>query len=179
VEYALTRQQPNGWFADNCLSDPRQPLLHTIAYALRGILEVGIELQTDRYVSAVRIAADALMSLQRPDGSLAGRFDKEWEPTVRYSCLTGNVQMGTVWARLYDVTGNSRYLQALSRVNRFTRSVQWVGTGNPGLDGGISGSFPLHGRYGRFEVLNWAVKFFADAQMMEMERMATPTRRPQ
>ena len=44
-----------------------------------------------------------------------------------------------------------------------------LGTGNPGLDGGISGAFPLHGRYGRFEVLNWAVKFFADSLMMEAD----------
>jgi hypothetical protein len=74
-----------------------------------------------------------------------------------------------VWAGLYRTTGDEKYLQALVKANHFTRSVQWLGTGNPGLDGGISGSFPLHGRYGRFEVLNWAVKFFADSLMMEAD----------
>jgi uncharacterized protein YyaL (SSP411 family) len=169
VEHALTQQQPNGWFANNCLWDPTRPLLHTIAYSLRGILEIGLALGNDAYVSAARKAADALIGRQRPDGSLAGRFDHAWQPAVGYSCLTGNVQMGTVWAGLYRTTGDEKYLQALVKANHFTRSVQWLGTGNPGLDGGISGSFPLHGRYGRFEVLNWAVKFFADSLMMEAD----------
>ena len=174
VEYALTQQLPNGWFENNCLWDPARPLLHTIAYALRGVLEIGMALDIPRYVNAVKPAADALIARQRPDGSLAGRFDRDWQPTVDYSCLTGNVQMGTVWAGLYRVTGEQKYLDALARANAFTRSVQWMGTGNPGLDGGISGSFPLHGRYGRFEVLNWAVKFFADSLMLEADVRQLP-----
>jgi uncharacterized protein YyaL (SSP411 family) len=169
VEYALTHQQPNGWFANNCLSDATQPLLHTIAYSLRGILEIGMALGNQDYVARVRKAADVLLSRQRPDGSLAGRFNGNWQPTVSYSCLTGNAQMGTVWAGLYRSTGDARYLGALAAANRFTESVQWIGTGNPGLDGGISGSFPLHGHYGRFEVLNWATKFFADSLMLEAD----------
>jgi hypothetical protein len=169
IEYALTQQQPNGWLASNCLWDPARPLLHTIAYSLRGMLEAGIMLDEERYISAARTAADALLAQQEPDGRLAGRFDCDWQPAVAFSCLTGNVQMGTVWARLYDVTGDEKYRAALARANRFTRSVQWLGMGHPGLDGGISGSFPLHGGYGRFEVLNWAVKFFADSLMMEAD----------
>jgi hypothetical protein len=79
---------------------------------------------------------------------------------------------------LYRLTADAKYLEGLSRANRFTQSVQFAGTGNPGLDGGISGSFPLHGNYGRFEILNWAVKFFADSLMMEAAaKRATPTGR--
>jgi uncharacterized protein YyaL (SSP411 family) len=169
IEYALTQQRANGWFASNCLSDPARPLLHTIAYSLRGVLEIGIAARNDRYISAARTAADALLRCQRADGSLPGRLDHEWQPAANFSCLTGNVQMGTVWARLYELTGDGKYLEGLIRANAFTRSVQWQGTGNPALDGAISGSFPLHGRYGRFEVLNWAVKFFADSLMLEAD----------
>jgi len=39
VDWALTKQQPNGWFASNCLDDPDLPLSHTIGYVLRGLLE--------------------------------------------------------------------------------------------------------------------------------------------
>jgi hypothetical protein len=178
VEWALTQQQPNGWFANNCLWDASRPLLHTIAYSLRGILEIGMAIDNPVFIAAARKGADALLERQRPDGSLAGRFDAEWRPAVAYSCLTGNVQMGTVWAGLYRLTADPKYLEGLSRANRFTQSVQFAGTGNPGLDGGISGSFPLHGNYGRFEILNWAVKFFADSLMMEAAaRRTTPTGR--
>jgi hypothetical protein len=178
VEFALTEQLPNGWLKNNCLWDPVRPLLHTIAYALRGILEIGLAVGSQRFVEAARTAADALLLRQREDGGLAARFTSDWEPAVRFSCLTGNVQMGTVWAGLYRHTGDEKYLRALSKANRFTQSVQWLGTGNPGLDGGVSGAFPLHGRYGRFEVLNWAVKFFVDALLLEADIVQGSPRMP-
>ena len=169
VEYALTEQTETGWFRNNCLYDPQRPLVHTIAYALRGILEIGIAVQEPRFIAAARKAADALLPRQREDGSLAGRYTEKWEPAVDFSCLTGNAQMGTVWARLYHITKEDKYLAALSKANQYTRTVQFLGTGNPGLDGGISGAFPLHGRYNRFQILNWAVKFFADSTMFEQD----------
>ncbi len=167
VEFALTEQAPNGWFRHNCLYDPDRPLLHTIAYALRGILEVGRALGEERYVQAARRGADAVLAQQAPDGRLAGRFDDQWRPAVKWSCLTGNAQMAVIWGLLFEMTGDADYLRGLTKANAFLRSVQWLGTGRAGLDGGIAGSYPLHGAYGRFEVLNWAVKFFADALMME------------
>lgn len=173
IEFALREQLPNGWFRNNCLFDPNRPLLHTIAYSLRGILEVGMALNNRTYIDAARRAADALLARQREDGSLAGRFDAEWQPAVSYSCLTGNAQIAIVWGRLFQATGERKYLEGLVKANRFLRLVQWLGTGNPGLDGGISGSYPLHGRYGRFAVLNWGVKFFADSLMLEASILET------
>jgi uncharacterized protein YyaL (SSP411 family) len=167
VDFALTEQLPNGWFKNNCLYDPSRPLLHTIAYSLRGILEIGLAGDRPRYVAAAQKAADALFAAQDEDGRLAGRFDDRWNGAMEWSCLTGNAQMGTVWARLYQATGDRKYFTGLARANRFLRRVQWLGTGNPGLDGGINGSDPINGRYGPYEVLNWAVKFFADSLMFE------------
>lgn len=167
VEHSLTQQLPNGWFRNNCLSDSTQPLVHTIAYALRGVLEVGIARNDARFIAAAQRGADGILARQRADGSLAGRYNERWEATVDFSCLTGNAQMGTVWGRLYGLTRDVKYRQALERVNRYLRTVQWMGTGNSALDGAISGSFPLHGGYNAFQVLNWAVKFFADSLMFE------------
>jgi uncharacterized protein YyaL (SSP411 family) len=167
IDFALGEQLPNGWFRNNCLNDPDRPLLHTIAYTLEGMVEAGISLGEARYISAVRKAADELLARLEPDGRLAGRFDRRWEPAANYCCLTGNAQMGIVWGRLYQATGDDRYVTGMRRTNEFLRKLQWMGTGNPDLEGGISGSFPLHGRYGSFEILNWAVKFFVDSMMLE------------
>lgn len=134
IEFALGEQLPKGWFKNNCLNNPNRPLPHPIAYALRGVLEAGIALHNSVYISAVRQAADALLAKQREDGSLAGRFNDRWEPAVEYSCLTGNAQMGTVWGRLYQVTGDGKYLNGMAKANRFLKRVQWLGTGNPSLD---------------------------------------------
>ena len=41
AEYTLRFQRPNGWFENCCLTDPEQPLLHTIAYTMQGLLGIG------------------------------------------------------------------------------------------------------------------------------------------
>lgn len=168
IEFSLLQQRENGWFESNCLRDPAQPLLHTIAYAIRGVLESGILLRDERYIASARKAADALLERQRTDGSLAGCFDRQWQPTVSWSCLTGDAQTAGIWGRLYQHTGEARYREGMMRANSYLRSVQLLETDNPDLYGGIAGSEPLHGPYGRFEILNWAVKFFADSLMLEL-----------
>jgi uncharacterized protein YyaL (SSP411 family) len=168
IEFALGQQLENGWFKSNCLNDPSKPLLHTIAYCIRGILESGVLLGNQAYIEKAKKAADALISRQRPDGSLAGRFNEKWEPTASWSCLTGDAQISINWSRLFQITGDPRYWEPVRKVNNYLKRVQVMGTGNPGLDGGIAGSDPIDGQYGRFEILNWAVKFFMDALMLEL-----------
>jgi len=41
--------------------------------------------------------------------------------------------------------------------------------GPPETRGGIKGSFPIFGQYGTYQYLNWACKFFVDANMLERE----------
>jgi hypothetical protein len=171
VEFALGQQLENGWFRSNCLNDPSQPLLHTIAYCIRGIMEIGALTKNQTYISRARRAADAVLARQRPDGSLAGRFNERWEPAVSWRCLTGEAQMAGIWGRLYQLTGTPGYLEGMRKANAALRKVQFLRTDEPGLYGGISGSEPIHGAYGRFEILNWAVKFFLDAQMLERSLM--------
>lgn len=168
LEFALRHQQPNGWLSYNCLSDEKRPLVHTIAYSLRGFLESGLLLQQERYVAASQKAADALLARQRRNGSLAGRYDSEWRPAARWSCLTGNSQMAIIWLRLFRVTGDSKYLHAARRINRFQMSVQNLQATDPGIRGGIKGSYPIYGGYGTYEFLNWGTKFLADALMLEL-----------
>jgi hypothetical protein len=168
IEFSLRQQLENGWFRDNCLWDPDRPVLHTIAYCIRGILETGICTGNWRYIEAARIAAEALLARQRTDGSLSGRFDSEWAPAASWSCLTGDAQTSIIWGRLYQETREPKFLEGMKRINRYLRKAQFTRTGNPGLFGGIAGSAPIHGKYGRFEVLSWAVKFFMDALMLEM-----------
>jgi hypothetical protein len=39
--------------------------------------------------------------------------------------------------------------------------------GPPDVRGGVKGSFPVDGAYGPYEYLNWACKFFVDANLLE------------
>ena len=172
IEFALRQQLTNGWFKNNCLFDAARPLLHTIAYCIRGILEVGAAEKNDKYISAARKAASALADKQEHDGGLPARFDSNWEPTVRYSCLTGDAQIEVIWSRLYQITGDQKFLDAMLRANNYLKKRQLWQPDIPDIHGGICGSFPIHGRYGKFEVLSWAVKFFVDALLLEKSILA-------
>ncbi len=167
LDFALTRQQENGWFAECCLADDTRPLLHTIAYTMEGFLEAGVLLHTPRYIEAARRAAAALLPTVRPDGSLSGCFDAEWNPAASWSCLTGNAQTAIVWLRLFQLGGPREYLDAAGRVTRFLMSTQDLTSGDAGIRGGIKGAHPVWGAYAPYEYPNWAAKFFVDALMLE------------
>jgi hypothetical protein len=135
---------------------------------MEGLLEGGCLLGDDRFQQAARQSADALLSRQRGDGSLAGRFDAAWNESAGWNCLTGDAQTAIVWVRLYETTGEERYLRAAQRMNRYLSSTQDLSSPDHGIRGGIKGSQPIWGEYGSYEYLNWAAKFFADAVMLEL-----------
>lgn len=157
------RQASNGWFPDCCLTDPARPLLHTLAYTTRGLLEGGRVLGDPVISAAGARAAEALLGCVREDGWMAGRFAPDWSPAVTWSCLTGNAQMANNWMRLHVLTGEARWLAPVPRVLAWLKTTQNRTSPDPGLRGGIKGSAPLSGDYGRHEILNWATKYFADA----------------
>jgi hypothetical protein len=167
LDWALTRQKSNGWFFDNCLDDPAHPLVHTIAYATQGLLEAGLLLGEDRYVSSAIRTAETMAQLLRSDGALAGRYDEDWRPAVSWSCLTGNMQMSIVWSRLHQTSLAPKLRSAAECINAFNRRLHDWHSSCDGCRGGVKGSFPIYGNYGRFEYLNWAAKFTIDALLRE------------
>lgn len=156
-------QHKSGWFPGCCLNDPVRPLLHTIAYTVRGLIEGGRVLEDPALVRAGSLAATVLRDRVRSDGSMPGRFDRNWDGAASWSCLTGQAQMANVWLRLAEITGDSSWLEPVPTVLEFLKRTQNRNTSDPGLRGGIKGSWPLRGGYGRYEILNWATKFFLDA----------------
>jgi hypothetical protein len=168
VGWALHKQQQNGWVADCCLIQSDQPLTHTLGYYLRGVVEAHRLCGEGRFLQAAQRTADALMLVQRPDGSLAGRFRADWKPAVRWVCLTGISQIAESWFYLFETTGDRRYLTAALKGNAFVRRTIRL-DGPLDTRGGVKGSHPVDGGYGEFEYLNWAAKFTIDANVKELE----------
>jgi uncharacterized protein YyaL (SSP411 family) len=156
-------QHRSGWFPDCCLSDPVRPLLHTQAYTIRGLLEGGRVLEDESLLSSASLGAEGLAQAVRPGGWMAGRHTVGWKDAVSWSCLTGQAQMANVWLRLYFSSGDTRWLQPVGSVLSFLKSTQNLRSGASGVHGGVQGSFPIWGGYGRYEILSWATKFLADA----------------
>ncbi|HVH66988.1 MAG TPA: hypothetical protein VM716_03900 [Gemmatimonadales bacterium] len=169
---AAELQAPNGWLPFCCLSDPQQPLLHTLAYAIRGLVEGGRVVGDSTLVRAAERAARPLVAAVRADGWMPGRYRADWSPAVRWSCLTGQAQMANNWIRLAEITGDPQWLEPVPTVLSFLKRTQNRHSSEPGVRGGIKGSWPVGGDYGPYEVLNWATKFFADA-LMRHEAMQT------
>ncbi len=168
VRWASSLQHDNGWFPRCCLTNHAQPLTHTLGYALRGIIEVYRVTQDAALLKSARKCADGLTSAMRADGSLPGRLDSNWQGTVAWACLTGNVQIAICWLALFRETGSAAYREAACASNRFVRSTIRV-DGPLAIRGGVKGSFPIEGWYGKYQYLNWAGKFFVDSNLLEQD----------
>ncbi len=187
-EWALRQQTESGWYRSNGFTAQQVPFTHTIAYAIRGLLEGGALLKDERFVASAGKAAAALAERQRSDGWLAGTYDDGWTPRASYCCLTGVAQMALNWQRLQHLDSgdgaadrttpapspSERWQPHIDRALDYLKRRQRLpGDGTP-QDGSIAGSFPIWGGYSRFEFPNWATKFYADALMMEMTDLVIP-----
>lgn len=166
VRWALSQACDNGWLENNDLEDNERPLTHTIAYAIRGILEVGLCTGEQNFVSAAEKMARAVASAQRPDGALPGRLDRNWKAAANWSCLTGNAQMAIIWLRLFQHRGDRHWRDSAEHAIRFVQQTQDCTSGNPDIRGAIAGSTPFRAPYMRYRYPNWAAKFFIDAVLL-------------
>src|SRR4029077_10230210 len=128
-----------GWFANCCLSDPVNPLTHTLGYVLRGLI-AGYEFSGDpKILGEIRRAAEGVLTALRPDGFLPGRLDSRWQGKVSWAWLTGTVQMAACWLLLYRATGDVRFRDAGFIANRYVRSTVRF-DGPPETRGAVKGS---------------------------------------
>jgi len=169
LDWALSRQTDSGWFANNAFQHGKAPFTHTIAYAIRGLLESGLLVKDARYVDAALKASTGVANCQREDGWLGGTLGDDWKSGDSYCCLTGLAQMCIVWSRLRDEAGAKEFEGNIVAGIRFLKSSQRLGDAADEVRGAIAGSLPIWGAYSRFEFPNWAAKFFADALMLNME----------
>jgi hypothetical protein len=169
VQWALTQMHSNGWLENNDLEDNERPLTHTIAYATRGILEVGLIADNSTFVETAGQIARAVAHSQRRDGALPGRLDSTWQAAVRWTCVTGNAQMAIIWQRLAAETGDPSWKTAAENAIRFNLSILDLTASDEGVRGGVSGSHPRSGGYMKHRYPNWAAKFFMDALMLQLE----------
>ena len=174
LDWALTQQMPSGWFRTNAFVPTRDPFTHTIAYAIRGFIEVGAVLGEERYLAAARLAAGGILERQRDDGWLAGTYADGWRPSASYACVTGVAQMALCWQRLHQHDGDARWQVAARKAIGYVKTTQRLDDPDLIVRGAIPGSSPIWGAYSRFEFPNWAAKFFADALLMDLTGKALP-----
>jgi hypothetical protein len=167
VDWALGDQHPNGWLGKCCLTDPKNPLTHTLGYGLRGIVEAYLATREARFLEAACRTADGVMGAFGSDGRLPGRLNDRWQPAADWVCLTGTSQIAESLLLLSGPAKRDDYKRVARTANRFVRRTMVV-EGPPEIRGAVKGSFPIDGWYGKWQYLNWASKFTIDANRAEL-----------
>jgi len=168
VGWALRHQRPNGWFDKCCLSRPDAPLTHTLGYALRGLVEAYWFTREAELLEACLRTADGILAAIGLDGRLPGRLDQDWRGVVPWVCLTGSAQIAECLFLLSQMTKTTKYIEKARSANAYVRRTIKM-NGSSAVRGGVKGSFPVDGDYGRWQYLNWACKFMIDANRAELQ----------
>lgn len=168
VGWALSKMQANGWPECCCLTDPMQPLTHTLGYYLKGLVEAHRLTGRPDILEAATRMAYGLQSAHREDGALPGRLNRNWKGVVRWTCLTGNVQIADSWFYVANALGDPTLAETAMQANAFVRRTIRLEGPEP-VRGGVKGSFPVNGDYGKFEFLSWAAKFTIDSCLTEQK----------
>jgi hypothetical protein len=167
IEWALTKCNIYGWYED-CgaeISLMSSPWTHFIAYATEGILTCGIKFRNQDFILSAKKTMDALLDRLNVDGWIKGSYDEKWKSIDRYSCLVGDAQIALNWLKLFEITHSREYLDGAIILNQYLKSTQRLYDLNKGIQGGIKGSHPIHGKYNHHRYINWAAKYFADLQI--------------
>lgn len=163
----LATQNDRGWFANCSLDDDvGSALLHTVAYTIDGLLDMGKALGENEFNTAAIAALDGVLNQLGERGYLPGRFDERWQPTVDWACLTGIAQIGIVAAKVHRQTGDVRYLQAAGKMREYLKARQNNLSDDFSGRGALWGSWPVSGGFAPYQAINWAAKYFADLLMI-------------
>jgi hypothetical protein len=97
---------------------------------------------------------------------LAGRYDSDWNPTLKSTCVTGDAQISLCWMDVYRITNNTRFLNAALKMNDFLKAIQLFLPGTF-IHGALPQSYPFWGDYGPYKINSWGIKYYIDALIDE------------
>jgi hypothetical protein len=150
IEWVLAQANKEGWFRCMGFDPDGDPLTHTIAYTLRGLIESWRYLAGPLKDESLRLsssAAEGIMMMyerRKPSPDLSPRqlpaeLGEKWRPKARYSCVTGNAQMAIVWMKLYRMNNDARYLNAALKILDQVKASQSLRSSNGGVRGAVPG----------------------------------------
>lgn len=180
INWILSQMDGDSWINYMGFSGEDDPLTHTIAYTIQGLLESSAFITGEKRQQVISLvqnmAEKAMHTYERdkynPYGDpmfLSATLNRKWHRTSSYSCLTGNAQLAIVWLRLYEMFDDARLLNASLKIIDQLKSVQDISTHRREIFGGVPGSYPIWGQYMKLMYPNWAAKYFADALMLQMK----------
>lgn len=136
---------------------------HTIAYTLRGFLEMGALLNDVTYIQVVTDAMEVLRLDRQKRKKIAGSYNDSWQGNYSFRCVTGHAQLSIISFRLFQLTNDMKWLDFGRCLFEDIITDQKLNPMDPDLQGAVPGSKPIWGAYMRGKYPNWSVKFYLDA----------------
>lgn len=170
--WVMTQQNHAGWFAncDNTTHKNDRPIIHTIAYTIDGLWNIGKYLQNRDIKQAAMLPARVLATEFLNRGILNGRYNENWQGSEAF-IPTGGAQLAIVWESMFEDTGEPIWKAAFLQMNTLLVAIADRGAReSSNTMGAITGSFPMWGRYEAFGLPNWATKYFLDTLLNEHQR---------
>jgi hypothetical protein len=171
AEWLYSKLDSEGWFPHMAFCPGDDPLTHTVAYTIQGLLEIAVLTERSDFLTAAVKAATKVRDLQDPDtGAVPGRIAPGYHSGATWTNTTGNAQMAIIWFRLAQITKEASWREPALKANGFNCSLQELDmkSRDPGRRGGLRGSNPGHCGYGSFWYMNWTQKFHLDALLAQM-----------
>lgn len=172
LQWAAQWQDETDWLGACNLELGEPPLTHTLGYAIEGFIESGLLLNDEYWFAKGQRMADALLHRYEIKRRLAGTYDRGWRGDYSFTCLTGCAQMSRNWGRLFELTGDARYLNGALKLNDYLINLIDLQSSCPGIHGGVKGSHPVWGSYMSYRFPSWAAKFTLDALLQEDDAFA-------
>jgi hypothetical protein len=161
IDWTMSQQYQNGFFK-HASFDSNPPYLHTMIYILEGLLDAYKILQDAKILNSVILYSEKLLEISKSrDLILYSQYHEDYSSANKEKCLTGIAQWAGVCLDIFSITQNEEYKKEALKNIYYLKSKQIFST-NQNLDGGVPGSLPINGKYLKFAIPNWGVKFFID-----------------
>ena len=175
---------PNGMFRDMGFQPEQKAFTHTLAYVMRGWVELAALGWNPQALDWVARTLDKLWRDYQDHGQLAGRYDERGHGDYSFRCVVGELQLAVVAYRMAELTFQQEFAKMghawfeytieslrqrgfLQGRKEHLSSLKWNDKVVPPRKviriRGVPGSLPLWGKYQPLRYPNWAVKFFIDA----------------
>lgn len=167
LAWTLAQQDlESGWFRHMSFAD-HAPFSHTMVYTLEGLL-AGYRLTGDQACldGVIRFATRFNAAIAGHGGIIRSQYEDGFKAVDDQICVTGLSQWSALCFRLTQL--GHREFAAPARISLATAKRLQIRSTSPDIAGALPGSVPLSGRYMRFALPNWGVKFFLDA-LLEAE----------
>lgn len=172
IEWTMGQQLDNGFFKYASF-DHTPPYLHTMIYILEGLLESYKILQDEKILNSILLFSEKLLEISSSrDLILFSQYNENYEPQNREKCITGLSQWAGVCLELFEITKNEKYNKEALKNIYYLKSKQ-IFSNNKYLNGGLTGSLPIHGKYLKYSIPNWGMKFFIDTLLIRKKLAKT------